>query len=554
MSLADPGVHRCPSFAFPGLGRYALRIKTMTALAAAALLATSLALTGCSSGGGDSTDLVTVNGGEPQKPLVPTDVNENMGGRVVDRLWAGLKYYDASGKAYNEVAQSIDTTDRQHYKITLKDWKFTDGTAVTAKSFVDAWNYGALGTNGQLQNAAFAEIAGYDDVSADPPKAQTLSGLKVLDDHTFTIDLKEPSIDFELELGYAPFYPMPDAFFKDTKGFGEHPIGNGPYKFSDWEHNVKIEVLPNADYHGGRPAKNKGLRFVMYQSYDTAYADLQAGNLDALDIIPDSALATYKQDLGDRAIQHPIAYSQHIGIQPTVAHFGGAEGVLRRKAISMAINRDQIADNIFHGTRVACQDFTAFTLPGFRGGLPGSEVLKFNPDEAKKLWAQANALSPWSGNFQISYNADGGHQAWIEAVANSVKNTLGIDSVGVPYPTFKSIRDEINNKTIGKAFRYGWQGDYPSMFEFLTQLYYTGSGSNNTQYTNPEFDRLLTQAQAAATPEAAYDILAQAQTVLFKDLPDIPIFDYDVAAGRSDRVKNAVVTWSGLFDFENIEK
>ncbi|WP_442942997.1 ABC transporter substrate-binding protein [Nocardia sp. NBC_01503] len=517
-------------------------------------MATSFALTGCSSGGGDSSDIVTVNGGEPQNPLVPTNVNENMGGRVVDRLWAGLKYYDASGKATNEVAQSIDTTDRQHYRVTLKDWKFTDGTAVTAKSFVDAWNYGALGTNGQLQNAAFAEIAGYDDVSADPPKAQTLSGLKVIDDHTFTIDLKEPSIDFELELGYAPFYPMPESFFKDTKGFGEHPIGNGPYKFSDWQHNVQIDVVPNPDYHGGRPAKNKGLRFVMYQSYETAYADLQAGNLDALDIIPDSALATYKQDLGDRAIQHPIAYSQHIGIQPTVAHFGGQEGVLRRKAISMAINRDQIADNIFHGTRVACQDFTAFTLPGFRGGLPGSEVLKFNPDEAKKLWAQANAISPWSGTFQISYNADGGHQAWIEAVANSVKNTLGIDSVGVPYPTFKSIRDEITNKTIGKAFRYGWQGDYPSMFEFLTQLYLTGSGSNNTQYASPEFDALLTKAQAAATPEAAYDILAQAQTVLFKDMPDIPIFDYNVAAGRSDKVKKAEVSWSGLFDFENIEK
>ncbi|WP_067574942.1 peptide ABC transporter substrate-binding protein [Nocardia acidivorans] len=517
-------------------------------------MATSFALTGCSSGGGDSSDLVTVNGGEPQNPLVPTNVNENMGGRVVDRLWAGLKYYDASGKASNEVAQSIDTTDRQHYKVTLKDWKFTDGTAVTAKSFVDAWNYGALGTNGQLQNAAFAEIAGYDDVSADPPKARTLSGLKVIDDKTFTIDLKEPSIDFELELGYAPFYPMPEAFFKDTKGFGEHPIGNGPYKFSDWQHNVQIDLLPNPDYHGGRPAKNKGLRFVMYQSYETAYADLQAGNLDALDIIPDSALATYKQDLGDRAIQHPIAYSQHIGIQPTVAHFGGPEGVLRRKAISMAINRDQIADNVFHGTRVACQDFTAFTLPGFRGGLPGSEVLKFNPDEAKKLWAQANAISPWSGTYQISYNADGGHQAWIEAVANSVKNTLGIDAVGVPYPTFKSIRDEVTNKTIGKAFRYGWQGDYPSMFEFLTQLYLTGSGSNNTQYSNPEFDQLLTKAQAAATPEAAYDILAQAQTVLFRDMADIPIFDYNVAAGRSGKVKKAEVSWSGLFDFENIEK
>ncbi|WP_280255016.1 peptide ABC transporter substrate-binding protein [Nocardia wallacei] len=531
----------------------ALRLKTITALAAAALVAAGLALTGCSSDSG--TDLVTVNAGEPQNPLVPTNTNENMGGRVVDRLFAGLKYYDAEGKAHNEMAQSIQTTDRQHYTITIKpDWKFTDGTVVTAKSFVDAWNYGALGTNGQLQNWAFAGIAGYDDVSANPPRAQTMSGLKVVDDRTFTVDLKQPSIDFELELGFAPFYPLPEAAYRDMKAFGEQPIGNGPYKFDTWEHNVKIDVTPNPDYPGGRPAKNKGLRFVMYQSFDTAYADLQAGNLDALDVIPDTALSTYQQDLGDRAISKPIAYSQHIGIQSNVPHFAGPEGVLRRKAISMAINRPQIAENIFHGTRVPARDFTAFTLDGFRDNLPGSEVLQYNPDEAKKVWAQADAISPWSGTYRIAYNSDGGHQAWIEAVANSVKNVLGIDAVGVPYPTFKNIRDEITAKTIGKAFRYGWQGDYPSMFEFLTAMYLSSSATNDIAYNSPEFDRLLFAAQAAPTPEQAYDLAAQAQQVLFKDMADIPVFDYNVAAGHSDRVTNARVAWSGLFDFENIEK
>ncbi|MCM6772735.1 ABC transporter substrate-binding protein [Nocardia sp. CDC159] len=515
-------------------------------------MATSLALTGCSASGGNEADVVTVNAGEPQHPLVPTNTNENMGGRVVDRLFAGLKYYDADGKAYNEVAQSIDTTDRQHYKITLKDWKFIDGTPVTAKSFVDAWNYGALATNAQVQNYVFEPIEGYDALAANPPTAQTMSGLKVIDDKTFTVDLKHPSMDFELALGYSPFYPLPEVAFKDMKAFGEKPIGNGPYKLTAWEHNVKIDMEPNPDYHGGRPAKNKGLRFVMYQSQDTAYADLVAGNLDALDVIPDTALASYKQELGDRAMTKPIAYSQHIGITQTVPHFGGAEGVLRRKALSMAINREQIAQNIFQGTRVPAQDFTAFTLPGFRANLPGSEVLKYNPEEAKKLWAQADAISPWSGRYEIGYNADGGHQAWIEAVANSIKNTLGIDAVGTPYPTFKTIRDLITGKTLGKAFRYGWQGDYPSMFAFLNALYRSGSGTNNTGYSSPEFDGLLSQALAAPTPEQAYDTLAKAQQVLFRDMADIPVFDYNVAAGRSERV-NAKVTWSGLFDFENIE-
>ncbi|WP_238845274.1 peptide ABC transporter substrate-binding protein [Nocardia terpenica] len=535
-----------------------MRFRRFGALIGAALLCTGLGLTACSSGGGGDDGVVTVNGAEPQNPLVPTNTNENMGGRVVDRLFAGLKYYDADGKAYNEVAQAIDSTDRQHYKITLKPgWKFTDGTPVTAKSFVDAWNFGALSTNAQLQNWVFTPIVGYDDVAASPPKAQTMSGLKVVDDNTFTVDLTRPSIDFELELGFAPFYPLPAVAYKDMKAYGEDPIGNGPYKFANstaWQHNVKIDLVPNPDYHGGRVPKNKGLRFVMYQSYDTAYADLLADNLDALDTMPESALATYKKDLGDRAISKPTAQNEHIGIQPNVPHFSGPEGVLRRKAISMAINRQQICDTIWHGTKLPARDFTASTLPGFDPKLPGSDALDFNPDGAKKLWDQANAMSPWSGRFEIAYNSDGGHQAWMEATANSIKNSLGIDAVAVPFPTFKTIRDQVVGESIGKAFRYGWQGDYPSMLEFLTSQYYTGSATNDVKYSNPEFDKLIDASLSARTPEESYKLSGQAQSILLQDMADIPVLNYISNAGRSTKVQQAPLTWSGLFDFENIVK
>lgn len=535
-----------------------MRLKRTTAIVAALVVASGIGLAGCSSDSSGDSDFVTVNAGEPQNPLVPSNTNENQGGRVVDRLYAGLRRYDAKGEVFDEMAESITSPDKKNYTIKIKpDWTFTDGTPVTAKSFVDAWNYGALSTNAQLQSYAYTPIAGFADVSVDPPIAQTMSGLKVVDDLTFTVELTEPSIDFEISLGYAPFYPLPEAAFRDMKAFGENPIGNGPYKFANdgaWEHNVKIDLVPNETYKGGRPAKNKGLRFVMYQNFDVAYADLQAGNLDALDTIPGSALGSDKQDLGDRAITAPTAQNAHIGIQTTTPHFGGEEGLLRRKALSMAINREQISENIFYGTRTPARDFTASTLPGYDGNLPGSEVLDFNPEEAKKLWAQADAISPWTGKYEIAYNADGDHQAWIEAVANSIKNTLGIDASGVSYPTFKQVRDDVNAKTINKAFRYGWQGDYPSMLQFLTSQYLSYSDTNNVDYNNPEFDRLINQALAAPTPEESYKIVAQAQALLLKDMADIPVFDYVAAAGRSDKVSTAPLAWNGLFDFENIEK
>mgnify|MGYP002652680775 CR=1 FL=1 len=530
------------------------------ALVAAVALIGGLGLSACSSDDGDGGDFVTVNGGEPQNPLVPTNTNENQGGRVVDRLYAGLKYYDANGVAHDEMAEKIETTDRKNYKITIKKgWKFTDGSEVKAQNFVDAWNYGAFVKNAQLQSYVFTPIVGFKEVSAENATVDKMSGLKVAGDYEFSVELEQPSIDFELSLGYAPFYPLPDAAFKDMKAFGEKPIGNGPYKFDTWEHNVKIDLLPNPDYQGGRPAKNKGLRFVHYQSFETAYSDLQAGNLDALDTIPDSALSSYKQDLGDRAITKPTAQNQKIGTNQSNPRLAGAEGVLRRKAISMAINREQIAQNIFKGTRNPSKDFTASTLPGFNANLPGSEVLTYNPDEAKKLWAQAEAIAPWSGKYEIAYNSDGGHQAWIDAVANSIKNTLGIDAVGAPYPTFKAVRDEITRKdpagkhTFNRAFRYGWQGDYPTMLQFLTSNYYSHSDTNDVEFNSPDVDRLFNEALAAPSPEESYKKIAEAQTIMLRDMADIPVFDYIAAGGRSDRVK-AQMSWNGLFDFENIEK
>ncbi|GAA5086138.1 peptide ABC transporter substrate-binding protein [Nocardia iowensis] len=536
-----------------------LRSTRWTALLAAAVFAIGLSLTACTSDGGDAADdVVTVNGGEPQHPLVPTNTNENQGGRVVDRLFAGLKYYDTEGVAHNEVAQSIESTDRQHYRITLApDWKFTDGSPVTAKSFVDAWNYGALSTNAQLQSWIFASIVGYDEVSVDPPKAQTMSGLKVVDDRTFTVDLTRPSIDFELSLGFTPFRPLPEVAYRDMKAFGERPIGNGPYKFAGpdaWQHNVQIDLVPNPDYRGKRPAKNKGLRFVMYATYDTAYADLLAGNLDLLDTIPDNALTSFKNDLGDRAIQKKTARYEHIGFQPTVPHFGGAEGVLRRKAISLAINRPQIAETIWHGTKAPARDFTSASLPGYQDNLPGVELLTYNPDEARKLWEQANAIAPWTGRLEIAYNSDGGHQAWIEAVANSVKNTLGIEAIGTPYPTFKPLRDAITSKSIRTAFRNAWQGDYPTMLNFLIPQYLSDSASNDIGYVNPEFDKLIAVALAAPTPEESYAHIAKAQAILFQDMPDVPVFNDNNNAGHSDKVREAKLTWNGLFAYESVEK
>ena len=535
-------------------------------VAAGILVVASLAgcLTGCG-GGVLSPDLVLVNGGEPPYPLVPTSTNDSNGGRIIDRLFAGLMSYDAAGNPSKEVARSIETTDNINYRIVLKpDWKFTDGSPVTAHSFVDAWNYGALSTNAQLQQSFFSPIDGFDEVSGGTsdgkPGRTAMSGLQVVNDLEFTVRLKAPTIDFLLRLGHSAFYPLPDIAFRDMAAFGRDPVGNGPYKLADspdgpsWEHNVKIDLRPNPDYHGNRKPHNKGLRFEFYANLDTAYADLLSGNLDVLDTIPPSALPIYKRDLGDNFTSGPVAVKHSLDTPLRLPHFGGEEGRLRRLALSAAVNREQICKQIFVGTRSPSRDFTARSLPGFDPNLPGNDVLNFDPDRARRLWKQADAISAWSGQYVIAYNADAGNQEWVDAVANSVKNVLGIYAVGAPQPTFAGFRTEITNHTISTAFRAAWQGDYPSMIEFLAPLFATGAGSNDVGYSNPEFDAALAAAEAAPNLQESNALANAAQRFLMHDMPVVPLWDNISVVGWSTEVKNVHVTWNGLPDYENIVK
>ena len=500
---------------------------------------------------GSSTSIISTNGSEPQNPLIPANTNETGGGRILDAIFAGLVYYDASGATHMEMAESIEPNeDSSVWTVKLKEGKkFSDGSEVKAHNFVDAWKKGA--SEAMLSSYFFEPIAGSDDEGTGD-----LTGLEVVDDYTFTITLKAPAADFSQRLGYAAYFPLPDSTLEDMETGGEQPVGNGPYMVAEggWEHNAQIHLIPNPEYKGDNVAKNGGVDIIFYSSLDAAYQDLLSGNLDVLDALPDSAFATYEADLSGRSVNQPAAIFQSFAIPSSLEHFSGEEGNLRRQAISYAIDRDTITDTIFSGTRTPTKDFTSPVVDGYNDSVPGSEVLTYNADKAKELWAKADAISPWSGTFSIAYNSDGGHQAWVDAVTNSVKNTLGIDAVGAPYPDFKSLRAEVTNRTITSAFRTGWQADYPGKYNFLAPLYGTGAGSNDTDYSSAEFDGLLQQAASASSNDEANSILDKAQEVLFKDLPVIPLWYANVVGGWSENVDNVVFGWNSVPIYNEITK
>ncbi|WP_341393462.1 peptide ABC transporter substrate-binding protein [Arthrobacter sp. G119Y2] len=534
------------------------RTPKLLSVAAVALLA----LTACGGGDtsneagaeGDTSRVIVADNAEPQNPLIPTNTNEVGGGAVLDLLFAGLISYDADGKPQNEMAESIETEDAQNYTITLKEGKtFSNGEPVTAATFVDAWNYGAAAKNAQLSSYFFESIQGYDEASAEGSTVETMSGLKVVDDTTFTVALKQPESDWQLRLGYSAFYPMLAEALADPATYGENPVGNGPYKFDGegaWEHNQQIKLVPNESYEGPQEAQNAGVTFKIYQNDTTAYQDLISDNLDVLKVIPTSDVKNFKNDLGEeRSIESPYAGNQTLAIPYYLENWSGEAGKLRRQALSMSIDREEITRVIFNNGRTPAADFTAPVLDGYKDDLPGSENLEFNPDEAKKLWEEAEKLAPYDASepLTIAYNADkGDHKTWVEAVVNNVKNNLGIEITGKPYATFKEARTEATDGVLTGAIRSGWQADYPSLYNFLGPIYATGAGSNDARYENPEFDELLSTGLAATSVEEGNEVMNEAQEMLLEDLPAIPLWYQVAQGGWSTNVDNVEFGWNGV--------
>ncbi|ALO66155.1 ABC transporter substrate-binding protein [Arthrobacter alpinus] len=531
--------------------------RTSQALGLAVVVAMSL--TACGGGAGDNTNatgdttkVITANNTEPQNGLLPANTNEVGGGKVMDLIFTGLVSYDAKGAIVNEIADSIETKDSQNYTIKIKSGQtFSDGTPVTAKSFVDAWNFGAAAKNAQLNSYFFESIKGYDKVSAEGATVDTMEGLKVVDDNTFTVELAQPESDFQLRLGYTAFYPLPESAFKDPKAFGENPVGNGPYKLAEggWKHDVSIELIPNDKYSGPRKAKNGGVTFKIFNNFDAAYTDVKSDNLDILDQVPPSGLQNFTADFEGRNVNQPYAGNATMTLPSYMPEFQGEAGTMRRQAISMAIDRQQIIDKIFYGNKKAATEFTSPVIDGYVAALPGSEVLKFDAAKAKALWDKAEAIKPWPAGkvLTITSNIDGaGNKEYITAMANQISTNLGIKAELNPIATFKEMRALVNGKKLTGASRAGWQADYPSLYNFLGPLYGTGAGSNDGDYSSAEFDAKLKEGLAATTVEDGIKKFNEAQQILLKDLPVVPLWYQAVQGVWSNNVNAVEFGWNGV--------
>ncbi|WP_049580424.1 peptide ABC transporter substrate-binding protein [Streptomyces sp. SBT349] len=525
-----------------------LRVRLCSVVAGVTALALAAAACG---GGGDggsgSGGMIRASWGDPQHPLEPANTNEVQGGKVLDMIFRGLKRYDPeTGEAEDAMAESIETDDQRNFTVTIKDgWTFSDGSEVTAQSFVDAWNYGAHVENAQVASYFFQFIDGYEEVhpteEGSRPTADTLSGLKVEDDRTFTVRLSEPFSLWPETLGYAAYAPLPRAFFDDHDAWLEKPVGNGPYRIDSYRPSQSMTLVRNEKYAGADKPRNDGVELRVYTDNNTAYTDLQAGNLDLIDDVPASQLGNAERDLGDRYINQPAGIIQTVSFPLYDEDWQGADGRRLRQGLSMAIDREQITSRIFHDTRTPASDFTSPVLGdsgGFDKGLCG-DVCTFDPDRARELIDEAGGLP--GGKVTITSNVDtGSHRQWMDAVCNSINNALDTSNACTvnPVPTFADFRNQITGHEMTGMFRTGWQMDYPLIQNFLQPLYYTDASSNDSGYSSDEFDGLIDEANAQADEGRAVSTFQDAERVLVDDLPAIPLWYQNGTAGFAERLSD----------------
>ncbi|GGK14297.1 peptide ABC transporter substrate-binding protein [Pilimelia terevasa] len=534
-------------------------------LAAVAIVA---AAAGCGDnkdgGSGDSAKTadgaISMHGVQPQNPLIPGMTTETGGGKIIDYMFSGLMRYPAGGGNPEKLAaESMETTDSKVYKIKLKSgMKFHDGTPVNAKSFVDAWNWAAYSPNGAPNGTFFNEIDGYKDVhgedpdgegpkKAPTPTAKEMKGLKVVDDLNFEVTLSAPFSIWPTKTGYAAFMPLPESFFKDTAAFGKKPVGNGPVSFVSWQDNVEVKLTRFADYSLDDKVKVKDVTVKLYQQDSAAYADLQAGNLDFMEQVPISALAgqKWKSDLPDRAIETNIPTNGIIAFPLYDKRFQNAD---LRKAVSLAIDRQLISDKIFFGSRPPADSWANPSTPG--NPSASCSVCKYDTAEAKKLLEKAGGFSD---EMVFYYNADSSHKEWMEAVANSVRDGLGIKARAEGVPTFAVFRQMIDERKMKGPYRAAWQQDYPDVENWVGPLYVTGGSSNDGDYSNKQVDALYKEGTSAKDLEGAHAKFAEALKIVDADVPSVPVYVYKSQAGFGTRLANVKVDHVGELDISAVE-
>jgi ABC-type oligopeptide transport system substrate-binding subunit len=515
--------------------------------------------------GGEFIDIGTFVGDPPEHidPALNTTLDAY---QVVNAVYDGLTEIDASDPdnpvIVPEVAESFEPNeDATEWTFTIREGlTFADGEEILPSTFQRSWE--------RASNPDFAGDYSYlfNFIEGGAEKldgsADTISGVEADDENmTLTVTLAAPYSNFDAVAGFQLFMPVPEAAGTDPASAAEwengEMFGNGPFKLEAPRSDSEIVLVPNTEWDGTQYDEALDLpeqpylervTFQVSTDPDTSYNSFEAGEGQNGQIPPgrvSEATSAYANTL-DVA----ILGSYHFDVNLRDPVLGGEENKLLRKAISQAIDRDEINEAVYENSRTVADAVTPPGIPGFGEGL--CDDCSYDPEAA-----QAN-LEEWqaAGNeltepIRVQYNLGAGHENVVAIMIDNLA-AVGIEAVeeGIDTETyFTQLAD--GACTICRA---GWFADYPTYDNFMYDLFSTDSlGGNNYGYSNPEFDELVDQAKATTDPDEQASLFQEAESILLDDVGVIPIVWYrGDYVFNEDEVGGFTQTNFGLINYEKV--
>ena len=350
-------------------------------------------------------------------------------------------------------------------------------------------------------------------------------GIEAVDDYTFRVTLVRPAPYFVGLVAHQTFKPVLRWVveqYGDAWTRPENIITNGPFKLESWKPYNELVMVRDPMYWDAETVRLDKLIFYPMEDATTMMNLYKAGEVDAVHnhVVPVAWL-----DLIRPLRDYMDAPENAIGYYMFNVTRAPMDDVRVRKAFNAAVDKAALAE-----FRRVTKPLTAFTPEGIYPGYPQPAGDPFDSERAKQLLAEAGYADA-DGNYdpatfpieevELTYNTSEANRQVAEFVQAQWKQNLGltVPLKNMEWKTFLVTRAELDYKGIGRA---GWVGDYMDPYSFLN-LFYTKGGDNGTGWWDPEFVRLLDEANRTLDPSVRYELLAQAEAYMLAAQPVIPL-------------------------------
>ncbi len=501
-----------------------------------------LALAACTDTTVDKDFELNVNfASEPQ--TIDPALNSAVDGAVmINHMFEGLYKWvdDGNGNATLALGQASDVQvndDKTVYTFTIReDAKWSDGKAVTANDFVYAWQ--------RLVDPATAADYSYmadillnaNEIMAGEADKATL-GVEAVDERTLVVTLHTPCPYFEEIMAFPALMPVRQDMIEaggDQWTFSiDTYVGNGPYKMESWEHGANIRIVKSETYYDYAKLGPKAINFKLMDDANAIYAAYQSGELNFIEEVPVAEIPALLES-GELDID-PYIGTYYVCFQTQKAPF---DDVRVRKAFSLTIDRNYIVEQITQTGQVPATGFVPSGINDAEGASGddfrtvggdymdvSKEAYAANCEEARRLLAEAGyANGEGFPVVEYLYNTSESHKAIGEALQQMWQTELGVtvNLVNQEWNTFLQTRKE-GNYSIA---RNGWIADYNDPMSFL-DMWMTGGGNNDAQYSNAKYDDLIKQAKSTNDPAERMKLMHEAEDILMgEDVVHAAIYFY----------------------------